>query len=939
MSGKGMDLFPEDENSQSVNLANFEFDTGSQSQDTGYQNKNTEAKALFESSSDEEKYSASNKAGYVDEQEKKIFEDPNLREEYKKGLLERLRVLMPDSEFEELQKLTQEYTSEQIDELSQGQSQKVNEVTSFEVKLDDDDLDFNVNEHFSTISPIKIKTGSQNPDTNDVVNDMKSMIPNVIEFASKASSKTLTENNPVDKIVKILNRGGIGVPRSTIRPAITDKIGDAQQMIDMWGKHITDYAKGGEAKCYLCNLKIVPISSCPEMEHKYPVASAYSAMRPYRELKAYIGKKDYANGQQITMYKLWNTYINRQEHSDKNSALRQLYIAINEGVYDAGEVDNKYEKVFDNFWMDTKYGKFWKRKNNKLVIDYDEVKENVTIKVLNHILSLEEDEINTTLERLLKRKQEMPESQEGRTKMLEKELVGLENVKNLEHNQELYNFFYFFIKFWLLEFAYSHHTCNQAKSDYYVFNLVDYSKFMVSARKRTLSKNDLKTGTELRGAYGTTLNLNKKLQGRQDNLVLMFQDLYDTVDGYMTAYESFTEDIQKTFQLNIDNVSETLMYLKALHRIVTYNDMNTGIAKQEEQQRKYEQKKQQEKENIVSLYENLKQVERVILEIESGNQQSRSSERIRLKQLDKNNQVREVALENLRKLLSNYYKEYNEEVSQVNFGKTDTGDGEKISAETEETVESTDYKDFSIREDSQAYFELLEEEVEQYKKEYMEDPLIDEMCENTFESQETLKSDSKEAYKSDSEETYKSDSEETYKSDSEEIFDSQKTYISLADSHDNPGIFKTPSYDGNASGEDSDETNISLVDSVGSPDSDETNISLVDNVGFPDSDETNIPLVGTQENTLVDTQNTLVDTENTLVDTENTLVDTLVDTADNTVVMADILNENVGSYGDPPPLKKQRSKEIGGNGVKRTTRKANDNKKLTKRKMVTKRKY
>ena len=145
----------------------------------------------------------------------------------------------------------------------------------------------------------------------------------------------------------------------------------------------------------------------------------------------------------------------------------------------------------------------------------------------------------------------------------------------------------------------------------------------------------------------------------------------------------------------------------------------------------------------------------------------------------------------------------------------------------------------------------------------------------------------------------------------------------MADSHDNPGIFKTPSYDGNASDEDSDETNISLVDSVGSP----------------DSDETNIPLVGTQENTLVDTQNTLVDTENTLVDTENTLVDTLVDTADNTVVMADILNENVGSYGDPPPLKRQKSKEVGGNGVKRTTRKANDNKKLTKRKMVTKRKY
>ena len=444
MSGKGMDLFPDDENSQGFNLADFNFDTGSQSQDTGYQNKNTEAKALFESSSDEEKYSASDKAGYVDEQEKKIFEDPNLREAYKKGLLERLRVLMPDSEFEEIQKLTQEYTSEQIDELSQGQSQNVNEVTSFEVNLDDDDLDFNVNEHFSTISPIKYKTGNetgQNPDTNDVVNDMKSMFPNVIQYASKASSTNLKENNPVDKIVKILNRGGIGVPRSTIRPAITDKIGDAQQMIDMWGKHITDYAKGGEAKCYLCNLKIVPLSSCPEMEHKYPVASAYSAMRPYRELKAYIGKKENANGEPTTMYKLWNTYIN---DPDNNSALRQLYIAINEGIYDADEVDNKYEEVFDNFWMTTKYGKFWKRENNKLVIDFEEVMENVTIKVLNHILSLKEDEINTTLERLLKRKerllkrkQNMPEDQEERTKMLEEELVGLENVINLEHNQQL----------------------------------------------------------------------------------------------------------------------------------------------------------------------------------------------------------------------------------------------------------------------------------------------------------------------------------------------------------------------------------------------------------------------------------------------------------------------------------------------------------------------
>ena len=931
MSGKGIDLFADDENSQVFNPADFNFNT----QDTASQNINTNAEALFQSSSDEDKYSVSEKAPSVYEQEERILKDPQLRKIYKDGLLEHLKKLMPDSEFEEVEKLSQEFTSEQIDESSQNE----NEETSFEVILKDDDLDFNVDDHFSTLSPIKAKTGNEKevPDTYDVVEDMKSMNPNFIQYASKASSTNLKENNTLNNIVKILNRGGIGVPRSTIRPAITDKIGDGQQMIDMWGKHITDYAKGGEAKCYLCNLKIVPLSSCPEMEHKYPVASAYSAMRPYRELKAYIGKKHDATGEPITMYKLWNTYINDSEH---NSALRQLYIAINEGDYDVDKVDNKYEEVFDNFWMTTKYGNFWKRENNKLVIDYGKVKENVKIKVWEYILDLKEDEINTTLERLLqskqtllqskqkllKREQNMPEDQAGRTKMLQEELVGLENVKNLEHHEGLYNFFYFFIKFWLLEFAYSHHTCNQAKSDYYIFNHDDYTKFMVSARKRTLSKNDLKTGTEVRGVYGTTLNLDKKLRDRQEHLLTMFQDLSQTVNGYRRAYRKFAEDIRKTFQLNIDNVSETLMYLKALHRIVTYNDMNTGIAKQQEQQQIYEQKKQQEKKNIVSLYDNLKQVERVILEIESGNQQIRLSKRLQLKKLDKTNEVREVTLENLKGLISSYYEEYNEDVSQIDLGTKDTDVGEKKSADTEEAEETVE----SIREDSQAYFELLEEEVEQYKKEYMEDPLIDEMCENTFESQETLKSDSKETYKSDSEETYKSDSEEI--SDFEEIFDSQtfdsqETYISLADPHDNPGIYdnsvvyKTPSYDGNASAEYSDET-ASLADIAGSQDSDEINISLVDNAGSQDSDETNI---------------SLVDTQNTPVDAQNTLEDTLVDT-DNTV-MGDILNENFESTGVPPPFKKQKSEEAGGNRVKRTTRKANDNKKLTKRKRATKRKY
>ena len=136
--------------------------------------------------------------------------------------------------------------------------------------------------------------------------DSTEMNTEMDNFVFRIGKELLTTGNDDDQRYTVNNSNiqnflktnlSVNVKRVDIRPCVTMKVGDAQQMIDMWGRGVTEYAKGmggrGEetGQCYLCGLHIVPFGSCPEMEHKYPATTAYTNMHHYRLLQVYKGKE------------------------------------------------------------------------------------------------------------------------------------------------------------------------------------------------------------------------------------------------------------------------------------------------------------------------------------------------------------------------------------------------------------------------------------------------------------------------------------------------------------------------------------------------------------------------------------------------------------------------------------------------------------------------
>ena len=388
------------------------------------------------------------------------------------------------------------------------------------------------------------------PDTDTKVirvSEATRMTPSELIKAVKELTETpvckRNNNNLNVRIMRFLKDHGIEVDISTLRKALTRGVRDAQQMIDMWGQHVTNYAKSGESTCYLCGKKIYPHASCPEMEHKLPATTAYSSMTHYHRLKGYHGNED------KSMYRLWKDFVNDNVNA---RALKKLYQRINEQErYGKKPVDDLYGSIFVEFWKSTEY-------------------------------SLEDN----------------------------------------EHTKILKEFFKYFIKGWLLEFAYSHHTCNQSKSDFYIYNnMQQFNKMKTGAMTREKQRKDAKVKVEAR-EFGTATNHQQAIIDRRRNMgVSMYEHFIETIYNYYKHYKQVNDMVGTAEGLKYliedgDTIEERLVMIKALYLVIDVKSESNKEKKSEKKQGGPSQT-QEPQEDIDTAYEKLLGTESEILEKES----------------------------------------------------------------------------------------------------------------------------------------------------------------------------------------------------------------------------------------------------------------------------------------------------------------------------------
>ena len=170
----------------------------------------------------------------------------------------------------------------------------------------------------------------------------------IINFINKKENSVLKELNIEDispdynkKLQRCFDKANItGIK---IRDASCDFIKEENQMKDIWGNTVTDYAKSKNACCYLCNVKIVERAP-PEMEHKIVCPIVFTQFLHYNRLK-----KLYFTGDNTarSIFMLWSDF--KRQHDD---SLKNLYMLINcspNTKYPKNNIDTKFNNIFEEF--------------------------------------------------------------------------------------------------------------------------------------------------------------------------------------------------------------------------------------------------------------------------------------------------------------------------------------------------------------------------------------------------------------------------------------------------------------------------------------------------------------------------------------------------------------------------------------------------------------
>jgi hypothetical protein len=269
------------------------------------------------------------------------------------------------------------------------------------------------------------------------------------------------------------------------------------QMKEVWGTLITNYAKGADAKCYLCGGQIVPCKpptregerqgGQPEMEHKLPCAVFYA--------KFVFIYTCFAN--ELTQ---WRTYVAKLlPEKDNFKGLKDYYILMNSSAepFNKPKLDGMYDKIKTNF-----LGSFDKSTFDQTRLDL---------------------------------------------------------------------FTGFILPAYLSEFAYSHHVCNQLKSNHDLSNLTNLDNYYIGLEKildmsgekcnKTASTGILQPACindgicdEERAAINA--GLSGKIASRKANVRAQMESL----DVYATAYAIESQTTEKRMILH--TIKETIKTMK-----------------------------------------------------------------------------------------------------------------------------------------------------------------------------------------------------------------------------------------------------------------------------------------------------------------------------------------------------------------------------------------
>lgn len=310
----------------------------------------------------------------------------------------------------------------------------------------------------------------------------------IINFINKKENSVLKELNIEDispdynkKLQRCFDKANItGIK---IRDASCDFIKEENQMKDIWGKEVTDYAKSQNACCYLCNVKIVERAP-PEMEHKIVCPIVFTQFLHYNRLK-----KLYFTGDNTarSIFMLWSDF--KRQHDD---SLKKLYMLINcspNTEYPKDSIDKKFNDIFEEF---------------KIYIKNEQIRIN---------------------------------------------------------NNNEFIFYKSFIKFWLMEFAYAHHTCNQGKHHHPYNTSCGMKTGITQTAKRSKSKTDPKVTKEYQDVGMTII-----VQGTKDRksyLINHFKHIIECGQKVCSNYQLISRATQ-----HIDaELATSIFIIKNLRRM------------------------------------------------------------------------------------------------------------------------------------------------------------------------------------------------------------------------------------------------------------------------------------------------------------------------------------------------------------------------------------
>ena len=300
-----------------------------------------------------------------------------------------------------------------------------------------------------------------------------------------------------------------------IRDASCDFIKEEQQMKDIWGNTVTDYAKSNEACCYLCNQNIDP-SAPPEMEHKIVCPIVFTQFLHYNKLKKVSFTGDTTK---TTIFILWDEFKKQNQNS-----LTELYELIN-----CSPSNKPYPK------------------------------EDINAKFI-HIFSLFEKYITKKI--------------------------------RINNNNE-FTFYKSFIKFWLMEFAYSHHTCNQGKHHHPYNTSCGMKTGITQTAKRSKSQTDNKVKKE-----NNNVGMKKIVQGtkhRKSYLIKHFKHIIECGQEVCNDYQLIsraTQQIDKELATSIFIIKNLRrMYQSTRARNERNNKSNTTKTRKSNKKRADSKKK------------------------------------------------------------------------------------------------------------------------------------------------------------------------------------------------------------------------------------------------------------------------------------------------------------------------------------------------------------